>query len=73
MILGFLKLKNKTNIKRPEIELELRKTNSINNGNWRNACISLSSLGLINSSNLPTKSGLKFGMFDFEDFLFWLY
>lgn len=67
--LCFLKLKNKTNINRANIELELQKTNSINNRNWRNAWISLSSLGLINSSNLPTKSGIEFGLLDFEDFL----
>ena len=56
-----------------EIELEIKKTNSINNNNWRNAWISLSSLGLINSNNLPTKSGLEFGMYDFEDFLIMMY
>lgn len=71
--LCFLKIKNVTNIKRTEIELEIKKTNSINNNNWRNAWISLSSLGLINSNNLPTKSGLEFGMFDFEDFLIMMY
>lgn len=71
--LCFLKIKNKTNVKRTEIELEIRKTNSINNNNWRNAWISLSSLGLINSNNLPTKAGLEFGMFDFEDFLIMMY
>lgn len=71
--LCFLKIKNQTNINRTEIELELRKTNSINNRNWRNAWISLSSLGLINSTNLPTKAGLEFGMYDFEDFLIMVY
>jgi hypothetical protein len=69
--LCLLKIKNKTNIKRTEIEI--KKTNSINNNNWRNAWISLSSLGLIDSNNLPTKSGLEFGMFDFEDFLIMMY
>ncbi len=71
--LCFLKLKGIVNIKRKEIEKEIKKTNSINNNNWRNAWISLSSLGLINSQNLPTKSGLTFGMFDFEDFLLMMY
>lgn len=71
--LCFLKIKNTTNIKRPEVELELRKTNSINNRNWRNAWISLSSLGLIDSTNLPTKSGFEFGSLDFEDFLLMMY
>jgi len=71
--LCFLKIKNQTNVNRTQIELELRKTNSINNKNWRNAWISLSSLGLINSTNLPTKAGLEFGMYDFGDFLIMVY
>lgn len=71
--LCFLKLKNRTNVKRNEIELEIKKTKTINNNNWRNAWISLSSLGLINSKNLPTKSGLEFGMYDFEEFLIMMY
>ena len=71
--LCFLKIKKIGVIDRKKIELELRKTNSINNRNWRNVWISLSSLGLINSENFPTKSGLEFGMFEFEDFLFMMY
>lgn len=71
--LCYLKFKNTTDIKRVEIEEELRKTNSINNKNWRNAWISLSSLGLINSKNLPTKSGFSFGSLEFEDFLIMMY
>ncbi|MCW0511463.1 hypothetical protein [Riemerella anatipestifer] len=71
--LCFLKIKNVSNVKRTVIELEIKKTNSINNNNWRNAWISLSSLGLINSNNLPTKSGLEFGLLDFEDFLIMMY
>ncbi len=71
--LCFLKLKNVTNVKRTTIEKEIKKTKTINNNNWRNAWISLSSLGLINSQNLPTKSGLNFGMLEFEDFLLMMY
>lgn len=71
--LCYLKFKNTVDIKRVEIEEELRKTNSINNKNWRNAWISLSSLGLINSKNLPTKSGFSFGSLEFEDFLIMMY
>lgn len=71
--LCFLKLKNIINIKRNEVEIELRKTNSINNKNWRNAWISLSSLGLIDSTNLPTKSGFEFGTLDFPEFLLMMY
>jgi len=61
------------NVNRREIELELKKTNSINNNNWRNVWISLSSLGFINSNNLPTKFGLRFGTMDFEEFLIMMY
>lgn len=71
--LCFLKLKNVAVANRKNIETEMMKTNAINNGNWRNAWISLSSLGLINSHNLPTKSGLEFGMYDYEDFLIMMY
>ena len=71
--LCFLKLKNVSVVNRKEIEKEMQKTNTINNGNWRNVWISLSSLGLINSNNLPTKSGLEFGMFDYEDFLMMMF
>ncbi len=71
--LCFLKLKNATNINRKKIEEEIKKTKTINNNNWRNAWISLSSLGLINSQNLPTKPGLNFGMLEFEDFLLMMY
>ena len=71
--LCFLKIKNVSVVNRNEIEKEMQKTNTINNGNWRNVWISLSSLGLINSNNLPTKSGLEFGMFDFEDFLMMMF
>ena len=71
--LCFQKLRDATYLNRKDIEKELIKTNTINNRNWRNSWISLSSLGLINSNNLPTKSGLEFGMLDFADFLLIIY
>jgi hypothetical protein len=71
--LCFLKIKNVSVVNRKKIEKEMQKTNTINNRNWRNVWISLSSLGLINSNNLPTKSGLEFGMLDFEDFLMMMF
>lgn len=36
----------------------LRKTNTINNRNWRNAFISLASLGFIDNDNYPTQAGI---------------
>lgn len=71
--LCLLKIKGMELANRKDVELELKKTNTINNGNWRNAWISLSSLGLINSSNMPTPSGVKIGMMDYEDFLILIY
>lgn len=71
--LCFLKLKNKTNINRKEIELELKKTNTINNNNWRNVWISVSSFGFIDSKNQPTKFGTILGNLEYEDFLYIMY
>ncbi len=68
-----LKLKRVEIINRREIEKEMQKTESINNKNWRNVWISLSSLGFINSKNSPTESGLRFGMMEFEEFLLMMY
>lgn len=71
--LCFLQFKGNKNVKRKEIEIQMMKTESINNRNWRNVWISLSSLGFINSTNLPTKAGLEFGMMEIEDFLLMMY
>lgn len=51
----------------------LSKFTVINNGNWRNAFITLSSLGLINSLNLPTLSGKRFASKKYEDFAVEIY
>lgn len=65
--LCFQKLKGKSKCNRKEVEEELRKTETINNGNWRNAWISVSSLGFIDSNNLPTASGIEIGMLEYEE------
>ncbi|WP_432481453.1 hypothetical protein [Moraxella sp. ZY200743] len=71
--LCFLKIKNTNEVNRREIELEMQKTNSINNRNWRNVWISLSSFGFINGHNMPTETGLKMGMLDVNQFLLIMY
>ncbi|VEG13671.1 hypothetical protein [Moraxella cuniculi] len=71
--LCFLKLKGVNVVNRKEIELQMRKTNSINNRNWRNVLISLSSFGFIDSNNMPTKAGAEFGMMSVYEFLVMMY
>lgn len=48
----------------------LRKTNTINNGNWKNAFISLSSLGFIDNNNYPTQVGTFFANLEFCEFAY---
>lgn len=71
--LCFLRIKNVDKVNRKAIEVEMQKTNSINNRNWRNVWISLSSFGFIDSSNMPTEIGLKLGMLDIHQFLLMMY
>ena len=71
--LCFLKLKGISTVNRKEIELQMQKTNSINNRNWRNVWISLSSFGFIDSNNMPTKAGAEFGMMSVHEFLVMMY
>jgi len=71
--LTFLKIKGETKCNRKDIEANLIKTQTINNGNWRNAWISVSSLGFISSSNLPTASGIKIGLMEYEEFAYLMY
>lgn len=67
-ILSILKIKNQK-VDRKKLENEvLIKINTINNGNWRNAFISLSSLGFIDKNNYPTEYGNLFASMSFEDF-----
>lgn len=46
----------------------LRKIGTQNNKNWRNAFITLSSLGLITSQNIPSPFGFTFSHLKFEEF-----
>jgi hypothetical protein len=70
----FLNIKGETNINRNLIEKdELRKLQTPNNRNWRNAFISLSSLGFINRNNIPTPSGTRIGSLSYEEFLLMMY
>lgn len=72
--LMFLKIKGEQKINRQTLENErLRVLNTPNNRNWRNAFISLSSIGLIDSSNVPTPSGVKLSAYSYEDFLYMMY
>lgn len=71
--LCFLRIKNVNAVNRKQIELIMQQTNTINNGNWRNAWISLASFGFIDSNNMPTESGLKLGMADIYQFLLIMY
>ncbi|MEX1013737.1 MAG: hypothetical protein WDZ80_01085 [Candidatus Paceibacterota bacterium] len=67
---AYQKLKGTSEVKRKETEESfLRKIETQNNGNWRNAFISLASLGLIDSKNLPTPSGFRFANLEYEEFL----
>jgi hypothetical protein len=70
----FLSIKGENNINRKELEENtLRKLETPNNNNWRNAFISLSSLGFINSDNMPTPAGFRMGSMDYENFLLMMY
>lgn len=71
--LCFLKFKNISQVNRKDIESVMQQTNSINNRNWRNVWISLSSFGFIDSNNMPTKIGLELGMLDIDKFLLMMY
>lgn len=71
--LCFLRIKNVNQVNRKEVEVVMQQTNSINNNNWRNVWISLSSFGFIDSKNMPTEIGLKLGMLDINQFLLMMY
>lgn len=72
--LTYLKLQGKTFVNRVQLEKDfLINIGSHNNGNWRNAYISLSSLGFINSNNLPTTVGVLYSAKSFEEFAYDLF
>ncbi len=64
-----------TNIlSRNDIEANfLQRLGTPNNRNWRNAFISLSSLGLIDGSNKPTLKGNYYAQMDFRSFAYEIY
>lgn len=67
-------LKTRDSINRIEIENELKKEKKvINNGNWRNAFITLSSLGFIDSQNRPTELGFSLTQYSYEYFAYYVY
>ena len=67
--LAYLQFKRVNFVDRKELEVNfLRKIGTQNNRNWRNAFITLSSLGLITSQNLPTPFGFTLAPLTFEAF-----
>jgi hypothetical protein len=64
---------NQDKLNRKVAENHLKQINTINNGNWRNAFISLSILGFIDSKNRLTYSGRKMCAFTLGEFTFNLY
>ena len=60
-------------LSRKNIELQLEKIQTINNKNWRNVFISLSSLGFINSENKLTETGLIMSNNSYDDFIIEMY
>ena len=77
LLLRFCQIKNllgikKINRKKTENEF-LKKLETINNNNWRNAFIALSSLGLIDNNNIPTNIGSKYATGSFSYFCYEIY
>jgi len=67
--LAYLQFKGSSVVDRKELELNfLRQLGTQNNNNWRNAFITLSSLGLITSQNLPSPFGITLAYLSFEEF-----
>lgn len=67
--LAFLQFKGYGVVDRKDLELRfLRRIGTQNNNNWRNAFITLSSLGLITSQNLPSPFGITLANLPFEQF-----
>jgi hypothetical protein len=67
--LSFLNFKGEKDLHRKQLEDDfLKKLATHNNNNWRNAFITLSSLGLINSNNLPTPFGISLAHLNYEQF-----
>ncbi len=70
----FRKMLGDSRIDRKQAETGfLRKLDTPNNRNWRNAFISLSSLGLIDNNNLPTITGSYYASNDYANFCYEIY
>jgi len=62
------KIHNHNKINRTECGGILERYNTVNKGNARNVFIALSSLGFIDSENIPTIKGMDIARFDFPNF-----
>ena len=71
--LQIMKLIGVHQISRNEAEKFLQAINTPNNKNWRNAFISLSSLGLTVEDNITTEIGAKLSNLDYPNFCFQIY
>lgn len=60
-------------LNRKKMEEHLKKTETINNGNWRNVFITLASLGFTDSKNHLTSSGKRMAMLDLSEFSYVLF
>lgn len=58
---------------RKKIEEELQKIKTINNNNWRNTFITVSTLGLIDKKNLPTVAGSRLAVLEYDEFAYEMY
>lgn len=72
ILLDYLFIKERLGIERIDRmnaeETFLTKINTINNGNWRNAFITLKNLGFLNKDNLLTAAGKEAVINSYEDF-----
>lgn len=70
----YKKIRGAKKINRKDEEKKfLQQLGTPNNKNWRNAFISLSSLGLIDQNNLPTYTGSIYASLDYEQFCLEMY
>lgn len=70
----YLEQRGLSNFDRKELENRfLKKIGTINNGNWRNAFITVSNLGLINNKNMLTEAGKTLAIKSYEDFAVEIY
>lgn len=70
----YLRVIGESSTKRTDIEERfLKKLETPNNNNWRNAFISLSSLGFIDNKNMLTQSGIAMALKSYEEFVIKMY